>query len=134
LARLAQRVGDEGARHLLLGRVGAESALERQADGELAPITPELLVALVFRSEERTAHLVGVAAAGLDFEAGTGDRTHHLVILGRFAGTGVETDAGAELLAYRPLLFDQRAQRGVVRIGRVLLEAEGGGDEIDLHP
>ena len=32
-----------------------------------------------------------------------------------------------------PLLLDERAQGGVVGIRRVLLKAEGGGDEIDRH-
>ena len=45
----------------------------------------------------------------------------------------MEADAGAERLAHVPLLLDQRAQRGVVRIRHVLLEAEGGRDELDRH-
>ena len=46
----------------------------------------------------------------------------------------METDARTEILTHRPLLLDQRAQRGVVGIGHVFLEAERGRDEVDLHP
>jgi len=45
----------------------------------------------------------------------------------------MEADAGLELAANYPLLFDERAQRRVVRVGRVLLKAERRRHEIDAH-
>ena len=108
-----ERGRHEHAGHLLLGGVGAEGAGHGHVYRELVPVVPEGGVGL--RLREGHTHLVGVAAAGLDLEAAARHLPHHLVVLGRFARAGVETDADAELGANVPLGLDELLQ--VDRVG-----------------
>ena len=94
---------------------------------------PERGIGGVFRVREGDAHLVGIAAAGLDLERAAGDLAHDLVVLGGFARTGMEADAHAVFRAHVPLRLDEFAQARIVGIRRIFLEAESGGNEIDRH-
>ena len=129
---VGEGVEDELPGEALPHRVAGEGALHREVAGEAVPVGPERRVARVRRAGERDAHLVGVAPGGLDLEPLPRHVAGDLVVPGRLAAPRVEADRGAEGAGDGVEALHRPPQLGVVGVGEVLLEADGGGDVVDL--